>query len=62
MAIEATDRSIAVPVAATTEGAPIRVSGKFFFQGESKLFVKGVTYGPFPLGPHGTQFPLLETV
>ncbi len=62
MAIEATDRSIAVPVAATTEGAPIRVSGKFFFQGETKLFVKGVTYGPFPLGPHGTQFPPLETV
>ncbi|MDE2229737.1 MAG: glycosyltransferase [Alphaproteobacteria bacterium] len=61
MAIEATDRSIALP-GATAAGAPIRVSGKFFFQGESKFFVKGVTYGPFPPAPHGTQFPVRETV
>ena len=36
---------------------PIRVSGKFFFAGEHKHFVKGVTYGPFPIGSHGAQFP-----
>src|SRR5215216_1016875 len=26
---------------------PIRVRAKFFFEGERKFFVKGVTYGPF---------------
>ncbi|MBV8336403.1 MAG: glycosyltransferase [Alphaproteobacteria bacterium] len=37
--------------------SPIRVHGKFFFAGEQKHFVKGVTYGPFVLGSHGAQFP-----
>jgi glycosyltransferase involved in cell wall biosynthesis len=36
---------------------PVRVRGKFFFVGEKKHFVKGVTYGPFPKGSHGAQFP-----
>ena len=36
---------------------PIRVKGKFFFAGDEKHFVKGVTYGPFPIGSHGAQFP-----
>jgi len=36
---------------------PIRVSGKFFFAGDEKYFVKGVTYGPFEPGADGTQFP-----
>jgi len=35
----------------------IRVHGKFFFVGEQKYFIKGVTYGPFPKGSHGEQFP-----
>ncbi len=35
----------------------IQVHGKFFFEGEEKFFVKGVTYGPFGPGTHGTQFP-----
>jgi GT2 family glycosyltransferase len=61
MAMTAADRSIAAPTAAA-DGAPVRVLGKFFFEGEAKLFVKGVTYGPFPLGPHGAQFPSRETV
>ena len=26
---------------------PIRVRAKFFFEGDRKLFMKGVTYGPF---------------
>src|ERR1700760_1239743 len=26
---------------------PIRVRAKFFFEGDRKFFVKGVTYGPF---------------
>ena len=37
--------------------APVRVEGKFFFVGDKKHFVKGVTYGPFPEGSHGAQFP-----
>src|SRR5215469_1077353 len=36
---------------------PVRVQGKFFFVGDKKYFVKGVTYGPFPKGSHGEQFP-----
>jgi glycosyltransferase involved in cell wall biosynthesis len=35
----------------------IRVHGKFFFAGNQKHFVKGVTYGPFAQGSHGSQFP-----
>jgi GT2 family glycosyltransferase len=38
----------------------VRVQGKFFFSGEEKFFVKGVTYGPFPVGTHGGQFPERE--
>jgi O-antigen biosynthesis protein len=34
-----------------------RVSGKFIFIGEEKLYVRGVTYGTFAPGPHGDQFP-----
>src|ERR1700757_5443777 len=37
--------------------SPIRVQGKFFFVGGKKHFIKGVTYGPFPTGSHGAQFP-----
>src|SRR6516164_9685646 len=29
---------------------PVRVQGKFFFVGDRKHFIKGVTYGPFPTG------------
>ena len=36
---------------------PIRVHGKFFFAGDQKHFIKGVTYGPFATGGHGTPFP-----
>jgi glycosyltransferase involved in cell wall biosynthesis len=35
----------------------LRVHGKFFFAGQAKFFVKGVTYGPFGPGSHGAQFP-----
>src|SRR6516165_7230096 len=41
---------------------PIRVQGKFFFVGERKHFIKGVTYGPFAQGSHGAQFPDYATV
>ena len=61
MAPESADRSIAAPVSAQP-GGPVRVSGKFFFEGAEKFFVKGVTYGPFAPAAHGTQFPARETV
>src|SRR5690242_10281796 len=44
------------------DGAAIRVNGKFFFAGEAKFFVKGVTYGPFGPGSHGAQFPERDIV
>ena len=49
----------ALPPARITAPEPVRVSGKFFFAGEHKHFVKGVTYGPFPTGSHGAPFPEL---
>jgi len=52
------------PVVAPIAGRlqPIRVEGKFFFAGEQKVFLKGVTYGPFPVGADGTQFPTSERI
>ncbi len=44
-------------VDSATAHLPIRVRGKFFFAGEEKFFVRGVTYGPFAMGSDGTQFP-----
>src|SRR5690349_6151429 len=41
---------------------PVRVQGKFFFAGERKHFVRGVTFGPFAPGTHGAQFPERATV
>jgi glycosyltransferase involved in cell wall biosynthesis len=41
---------------------PLRVHGKFFFAGEEKHFVKGVTYGPFAPSSDGAQFPEPEVV
>ncbi len=35
------------PPAPLPELEPIRVRAKFFFEGERKWFIKGVTYGPF---------------
>jgi O-antigen biosynthesis protein len=46
----------APPLAAPPAG-PVRVAGKFFFAGDEKHFVRGVTYGPFAAGSHGAQFP-----
>jgi len=40
----------------------VRVHGKFFFSGETKHFIKGVTYGPFGTGSHGAQFPEMDVV
>ena len=39
------------------EGVRVRVEGKFFRLGESKFTAKGVTYGPFIVGPDGEPIP-----
>lgn len=36
--------------------APVRVQAKFFFEGDRKFFVKGVTYGPFAPDADGRHF------
>jgi GT2 family glycosyltransferase len=51
-----------MPCASAESLAPIRVRGKFFFAGDRKFFVKGVTYGPFAVGSHGKQFPECDVV
>ena len=48
----------AAPVVATAAALPRpRVSGKFFFAGDRKLYVKAVSYGPFRPGADGAPFP-----
>ncbi len=38
-------------------GGRPRASGKFLFRGQDKLFLRGVSYGPFAVGSHGHPFP-----
>ena len=45
------------PVPAGAKSAALSVHGKFFFAGDAKFFVKGVTYGPFAPGSHGAAVP-----
>jgi GT2 family glycosyltransferase len=61
---EPVETAIAAPGEARAHSArpPIRVHGKFFFEGDAKFYVKGVTYGPFAPADHGTQFPAPEQV
>ena len=35
---------------------PVRVRAKFFFEGDKKFFIKGVTYGPFAPDTEGEHF------
>jgi glycosyltransferase involved in cell wall biosynthesis len=51
----------AIPVQ-TPQIGPISVRGKFFFAGDDKHFVKGVTYGPFRAASHGAPFPERDIV
>ncbi len=44
------------------ESLKAEVRGKFFFRGEEKFFLKGVSYGPFAPADHGSQFPKREVV
>jgi glycosyltransferase involved in cell wall biosynthesis len=40
------------------DGVPATIGGKFFFVGDRKLYLRGVSYGPFGVTSHG--FPLPE--
>jgi glycosyltransferase involved in cell wall biosynthesis len=46
-----------LPASAPAVADLIRVHGKFFFTGDAKHFVRGVTYGPFATGAHHAPFP-----
>jgi glycosyltransferase involved in cell wall biosynthesis len=35
----------------------LKVKGKFFFEEQEKVFIKGVSYGPFITGTHGAPLP-----
>src|SRR5713226_407801 len=39
-----------------------RVRGKFFFVGNEKLYIRGVTYGPFRPDAHGNEYHDPESV
>ncbi len=43
-------------------GVRPRVKGKFLFVGDTKLYVRGVTYGTFRPDAHGNQFPEPEVI
>jgi O-antigen biosynthesis protein len=43
------------------DGRPT-VRGKFLFDGDTKLYVRGVTYGTFAPGPDGTGYPAPSVV
>jgi glycosyltransferase involved in cell wall biosynthesis len=43
-------------------GTPVAVSGKFFFVGDRKLYLRGVSYGPFGVSEHGFPFPADQTL
>ena len=45
-----------------TGAAKVRSHGKFFFVDEKKVFLKGVTYGPFSPSRLGVPFPDASTV
>src|SRR3954453_3181663 len=62
VALETPAPGAVLPDRAAAGLGDIRVHGKFFFAGDAKYFVKGVTYGPFGPGSHGAQFPETEIV
>jgi len=51
-------RSMAPPAA----GIRPEVDGKFFRVGEARLYLRGVTYGPFAPGPDGRPYDPVRTV
>jgi GT2 family glycosyltransferase len=57
-----TDRGAAPPKAPPALGARPQVRGKFIFAGDEKLFIRGVTYGPFSPTADGCLYHDPETV
>ena len=58
-------RSISVspdPNASPDWPGKLEARGKFFFSGDDKVLLKGVTYGPFAPDALGTQFPDWDTI
>src|SRR5205085_1318706 len=62
VALETPTSPRVLPDSTPAGNGEIRVQGKFFFAGNTKYFVKGVTYGPFGPGSHGAQFPETQIV
>src|SRR5205085_2675711 len=60
VALEASALELSAGRSAVTQS--IRVHGKSFFAGDTKHFVKGVTYGPFAIGTHRAPFPERDMV
>ena len=61
MTLEATSR--AIRRAQPAESRPrLEVRGKFFFAGEDKVPLRGVTYGPFAPDANGYRYPAPEVV
>ena len=44
------------------DGTLPTVLGKFFFVGQHKLYLRGVSYGPFGVSDHGFPFPRHDTM
>jgi GT2 family glycosyltransferase len=44
------------------DDAPPAIGGKFFFTGDHKLYLRGVSYGPFAVSDHGFPFPTEKTL
>src|ERR1044071_5750949 len=61
LAVVARSAAVSEPLPAGERTRP-RVAGKFFFHNGEKVFVRGVTYGPFAVGSHGAPFPEREQV
>src|SRR5260221_7270336 len=49
-------------VAADDGSDRLRASGKFFFRGAEKFYLRAASYGPFAPGTHGAQFPERDMV
>jgi glycosyltransferase involved in cell wall biosynthesis len=61
LAVVARSAAVSESVGVVRQARP-RVAGKFFFGNGEKVFVRGVTYGPFAIGSHGAQFPERDQV
>jgi O-antigen biosynthesis protein len=59
---QASPAARSVALATASDAGPLQVQGKFFWTGDQKFYMKGVSYGPFRTASHGTQFPERDMV